>query len=328
MLAFAANSLLMLLSLATALGAFRKSVQRSFRLRSWGIAVVLMSAVCAFGLAFEQIRIDMDLYFVLAWMVIGPVSLISIVAEVRGKRPATGQVLSWLVPVGLTVFLVVPPMISTAKQAGRRVQCMQNLRNLGNAFPLAPVRGFPDRLANGTPPHSWRISAYSRDDIVGPGFDLDKSWSDTANLAVARERVGAFFCPANFNPKDDLQRYYTAYAAVTGPKTAFPDGKALAITQFTDGTSYTIVYGEAPGLQIVWTEPRDIDISRDAIGINLPGSRRGKSPGTLSSYHPSGGATVVFADGRVRFLSDQIDRGVLKALLTATGGESLSDEAF
>ena len=44
----------------------------------------------------------------------------------------------------------------------------------------------------------------------------------------------------------------------------------------------------------------DIDIASQPAGINLPGMKRGKSPGTFSSYHPPrslGGATVVFADG-------------------------------
>jgi prepilin-type processing-associated H-X9-DG protein len=126
---------------------------------------------------------------------------------------------------------------------------------------------------------------------------------------------------------DDLHRYFTAYAGITGPQTAFPGGKALPIAKFTDGTSNTIVYGEAPGLKIVWTEPRDIDISREPIGIDLPGPRRGESPGTLSSYH-SGGATAVFADGSVRFLSNNIKPAVLQALLTATGGESVGNEGF
>ena len=125
-----------------------------------------------------------------------------------------------------------------------------------------------------------------------------------------------------------MDRYFTAYAAVTGPQTAFPGCQALPITQITDGASSTIVYGEAPGLKIVWTEPRDIDISLVTMGINLPGTRRGESPGTFSSYHPPGGATVVFADGSVRFLSERINPAVLKALLTATGGEPVADETY
>ncbi|HEY3968433.1 MAG TPA: DUF1559 domain-containing protein [Planctomycetaceae bacterium] len=109
--------------------------------------------------------------------------------------------------------------------------------------------------------------------------------------------------------------------------TAFPKSQALPPEQITDGKSTIILFGEASGLNIVWTEPRDIDTARLPVGINLPGCRRGDSHGTLSSYH-RGGANVVFADGRVKYLSEQIDPSVLKALLTATGGEAVDDSRF
>jgi prepilin-type processing-associated H-X9-DG protein len=124
-----------------------------------------------------------------------------------------------------------------------------------------------------------------------------------------------------------MGRFFTAYAAATGPMTAFPKSQALPPEQITDGKSTIILFGEASGLNIVWTEPRDIDTARLPVGINLPGCRRGDSHGTLSSYH-RGGANVVFADGRVKYLSEQIDPSVLKALLTATGGEAVDDSRF
>ena len=45
----------------------------------------------------------------------------------------------------------------------------------------------------------------------------------------------------------------------------------------------------------------------------------------VSSYH-SGGGHVVFADGHTRFLSENIDPQVLRALATADGAEELSDK--
>ena len=83
--------------------------------------------------------------------------------------------------------------------------------------------------------------------------------------------------------------------------------------------------GECSGLNIVWTEPRDIDTSKQKIGINLPGDRPGTSSSILSSYH-RGGAYVTFADGHVQFLSETIDPKVLQALTTATGGEKVTDD--
>jgi prepilin-type processing-associated H-X9-DG protein len=334
-LAFAANVLLMIVALAAALGGFQRhnTGLRSI-LRRWGIASALVVAICGFGLAFEECRTYMPLYFGFIWAAALPVTLASVIKQVRGNRPAIRSVLGWLAAIGFLVFLC-SPAISIAKQAGRRVQCMNNLRNIGLLFPTEENQAFryPNMTTEGNPPLNWRTRIYTEFRQVedsghqSPTYERTKPWNDPANVALARERFGPFVCPANFNPVDELNRYYTAYAAVTGPQTAFPGGKALAIAKFADGTSNTIAYCEAPGLRIVWTEPRDIDISRDPVGINLPGPRRAESPGTLSSYH-SGGATAVFADGSVRFLSNNIKPAVLQALLTATGGESLGDDGF
>jgi len=88
----------------------------------------------------------------------------------------------------------------------------------------------------------------------------------------------------------------------------------------TDGVSNTLAIVEACGLPVVWTEPRDVDLAEQRVGVNLPGDQPGRSRGVVSSYHPQGGH-VAMADGSVRFMSADIDPGVLRALLSATGGE-------
>jgi hypothetical protein len=89
----------------------------------------------------------------------------------------------------------------------------------------------------------------------------------------------------------------------------------LDAIQKADGLAHTILLGECTALKIVWTEPRDIDTSKQRMGINSTSS-------ILSSPH-RGGAFVVFADGRVKFLSEEIDPKTLEALTTATGGENI-----
>ncbi|MEZ6047851.1 MAG: DUF1559 domain-containing protein [Planctomycetaceae bacterium] len=73
--------------------------------------------------------------------------------------------------------------------------------------------------------------------------------------------------------------------------------------------------GEAAGLQIPWTAPRDIDVDQQPIGINLPGSKPHSSPGTFSSYH-CGGTFVLMADGSVQWISKNVDPQILKGSLT------------
>jgi prepilin-type processing-associated H-X9-DG protein len=108
----------------------------------------------------------------------------------------------------------------------------------------------------------------------------------------------------------------TAFVLVTGEGTAFPDGRGLRFDQITDGTSNTLMVTEACGQGIVWTDPRDVDVGRHPIAVNAPGSRSGRSPGILSSYHPSG-AQVAMADGSVQYIPANIDPEVLRRLTTA-----------
>jgi prepilin-type processing-associated H-X9-DG protein len=111
---------------------------------------------------------------------------------------------------------------------------------------------------------------------------------------------------------------------MTGPGTPLPPEGPLALNQITDGQAQTLLVGEACGAGIVWTEPRDIDVSADEIGINRPGPAQDRSGGILSSYHV-GGTTVLMADGRVTFLSDRIDEPTLRALTTANADDKAED---
>lgn len=81
---------------------------------------------------------------------------------------------------------------------------------------------------------------------------------------------------------------------------------------------------EACGMNIIWNEPRDIDLTTTPIAVNLPGKPRHHSPAMVSSLH-KGGGNVLFADGTIRFISQTIDPKVLQALTTARGGEPVGD---
>jgi prepilin-type processing-associated H-X9-DG protein len=111
---------------------------------------------------------------------------------------------------------------------------------------------------------------------------------------------------------------------MTGPGTPLPPQGPLTIKEITDGQAQTLLVGEACGLGIIWTEPRDADVSVDEIGINRPGPAQDRSAGILSSYHV-GGTSVLMADGSVTFLSDRIDEQTLRALTTASAGDTASD---
>ena len=110
----------------------------------------------------------------------------------------------------------------------------------------------------------------------------------------------------------------------TGPRTVGESSTGTMIQSMTDGTSNTLLVVEACGAQIVWTEPRDVDVAAQPTGINLKGAKPQQSAGWLSSYH-SHGTQVLMGDGSVKFLSQRTDPSVLKKLATKDGGEEVGD---
>ena len=113
----------------------------------------------------------------------------------------------------------------------------------------------------------------------------------------------AFRCTSHFQ----LPTGYTNYQVVVGPKTIFNGGKPVAIASISDGTSNTILAGEAKR-PVPWTSPEDLPMD---MGIMNTG---------LGSAHP-GGFHLLMADGSVRFVRDTVNPSSLVSLLTKDGGE-------
>jgi hypothetical protein len=85
-----------------------------------------------------------------------------------------------------------------------------------------------------------------------------------------------------------------------------------------------LLVAEACGLNLVWTDPIDMNTSVQPEGIDLPSPTRGMSPGWVSSHHIGGGHEL-FEDGSVRFISVNIDPETLKSLTTINAGERIGD---
>ncbi|MDB5392422.1 MAG: hypothetical protein JWM11_8068 [Planctomycetaceae bacterium] len=233
--------------------------------------------------------------------------------------------------LGTTSALLLPSL-STPPEVRFRFDCKNNLKQIGLAMHdwHDEHHRFPDTRTQerDEPECSWRIgllpSLEHRAEYKN--YDRSRTWNDLPNSKLAQRQLDVFSCRSvpEAQRRNENGEFYTAYATLIGPNTVFPDGEGLALRQISDGTSNTILVSEACGQQILWTEPRDIEVSPKNIGVNLPGERKFHSSGTLSSYH-SGGAFAVLADGAVRFVSNEIDPQVLRAITSATGGEEHND---
>lgn len=296
-------------------------------------------------------EIDWEWYsdaFVWAFLplIVPAIGLLIALTLILRRSKGTKQYKRLLVAVSIALLwpLLPWPVVAHARNAARRTACRNNLRTIADA--VLKYHNEHSRLPAHSvtveqgPPTSWRVDLLQyvpsnrprygdapSDSDLAADYDHNASWEDDGNLSVAQRQPQLYHCPANRNPQDTQQRWYTAYAFLTGPGTAFPADGPLTLGQITDGTSNTLLVVEACGQNIVWTEPRDVDVSRETLQINAPGNQPGTSPGVGSSYH-QGGAQAALADGSVRLLSEKISPDVLRKLTTAAGGESMTNDEF
>jgi prepilin-type processing-associated H-X9-DG protein len=222
---------------------------------------------------------------------------------------------------GVLVALLLPA-IQAAREAARRTQCTNNLRQVAIAFHnyhdtygTFPPAYIPDE--DGNPKHSWRvlILPFMEQQALYEMYDFDEPWDSPANMAVTNVGIQAYQCPSS----EDVARMpnTTNYMVITGPGTVFQGAEGTKIHDITDGTSNTLLIVEVTGTGVGWAEPVDLDVA----DLGPPLSAEG--PGSTGSRHP-GGINAAMCDGSSRFLSDVIDFETFKAMTTRDGGEPIN----
>lgn len=252
-------------------------------------------------------------------LIVAGTGLVRCIIRLIRRQPtgsAWGSIIAMIL-LGAVIFVLLPG-VPNAREAARRSMCIGRFKKVAVAAHEweAQYGRLPDAvyMAQNGSQHSWRVEllSYLSSQGTRDRYDDDQPWTSETNTVVARSPIEHFICPADPTPRDDQDRLYSSIALVTGPGTCFPDNRGLAFDEITDGTSDTLLAVEACGRQIVWTEPRDVDVAELPIGINLPGETRGSSQGLISSYHPHGLANVALADGSCRSLSQKIDPQVCR----------------
>ncbi|BBO35288.1 DUF1559 domain-containing protein [Lacipirellula parvula] len=224
-----------------------------------------------------------------------------------------GNQLVYVATVGTLVGLLLPA-VQAAREAARRNQAMNNMKQivLGMYNYESAKAAFPTDVkldADGKPLLSWRvlILPYIEEYELYKQFHLDEPWDSPHNKTLISKMPPVFLDPSSkLTPADGK----TSYLGVKGDAYFFNgSAKGRSFSSVRDGTSNTIAFVQVDDeAAVTWTKPQDWTPSESDLLKPFDGP------------HP-GGFFAGFCDGHISFISSSIDPTMLRALLTANGGE-------
>jgi hypothetical protein len=226
--------------------------------------------------------------------------------ETRQSFPGGNVGVTLPIAAGLGV-----PAVFSARKAARRMQSLNNLKQLAiamlnheavhNRFPAAYTTDDDDK-----PLLSWRVKIlpYIEGQQLYEQFHLDEPWDSEHNS----ELIGSM-PPTFMSAGSHTERGKTHYQTVRGDGTMFSGKDGIGMAQVRDGMSRTILIVEADK-PVVWTKPDDFEYDADDPFRGLGGIR-------------GGGFQAVFADGACRLIPRHLDPADLVRLFKMADGEAV-----
>ncbi len=279
------------------------------------------------------------------------------------RSPAGFTLIELLVVIAIIGVLIslLLPAVQSAREAARRVQCVNNLAQLGLALHsyIATHEVLPPGVVDPTSPvlsqpsgfhHNWisQILPFTEQHAVYNAFNFDESVYHDANSTARAATMRTFLCPSDGNkgsPTEPPSSYAGCHHDTEAPIAADNHGllflnSAVVLEEIPDGSSNTILVSEhliepdlgwASGtratLRNTGTLPNANRPAPLGSGLPAPTPPAPNVVGGYSSNH-SGGVNAVFGDGSVRFLKNSISLSVLGHLGNRGDGEIIDEKAY
>lgn len=205
--------------------------------------------------------------------------------------------------------------------SGRSGYYSWNLKSIGlsihtyhDIYKSLPAGGTFDDEGRGM--HSWMTSSLIGSYTFEGGLHRDEPWNSDYNAKYFRSIIPEFLNPglpaAPVKNADEFAlSHYASNQFVMGPNLA------MTFDDISDGTGHTLLVGEVQSLFQPWGAPTNWRDPTLGLNSNVRG---------FGSHPDLEGVTFLYADGHVGVVSDHVDRGVLKALTTPAGGETVSKD--